>query len=101
MEPPVSKEQNVIDMLMEGQQARMTRLNALQRDAQRLAFESVVEGSWKAQGGFRDVSEAIDRLSDEIALTALALVEARPRLEQRGRDCHVVMAELMGGKSDD
>jgi hypothetical protein len=37
----MSKEQNVINTLMEQQHARMAKLDALQVTARRLAFESV------------------------------------------------------------
>jgi hypothetical protein len=93
--------QNTINTLQEQQHARLQKLNALQRDAQRLAFESVVNGSFKARQDFRDVVEAADALSDEIAMTALALAEAHSRLQSRGRDVAEVLKELNFGGSDE
>ena len=61
---------------------------------QRLAFEAVVNRSWKARQDFPDVVEAADQLSDEIAMTAMALAEAHSRLQQRSRDAGEVMREL-------
>ena len=86
--------QNVVNALQEQQHARLQKLDALQRDAQRSAFESVVNGSFKAQQDFRDVAEAVDQLSDEIAMVALALTEAHARLQSRGRDVAEVLKEL-------
>jgi hypothetical protein len=54
----------------------------------------VVNGSFKARQDFRDVVEAVDQLSDEIAMVALALSEAHLRLQSRGRDAGEVMREL-------
>jgi hypothetical protein len=87
-------QQNTINALQEQQAVRMRKLNALQVTARRLAFESVVNGSWRAKRDFRDVVEAVDQLSDEIAMTAMALAEAHARLQSRGRDAGEVMQEL-------
>jgi ethanolamine utilization cobalamin adenosyltransferase len=92
--------QNIVNALQEQQHERMNRLNALQRDARRLAFEAVVNRSWKARQDFRDVVEAADQLSDEIAMTGMALAEAHSRLQQRGRDAGEVMRELNFGGSE-
>jgi hypothetical protein len=86
--------QNVVNALQEQQHARLQKLDALQRDVQRHAFEAVVNGSWKARQDFRDVADAADQLSDEIAMVALALAEAHARLQKQGRDAGEVMREL-------
>lgn len=96
-----SAEQNVINSLMQQQQARMIKLEALQVTARRLAIEAVVNGSWRAKRDFQDVAEVIDRLSDEIAMTAMALMEAHARLQSRGRDVAEVLKELNFGGSDE
>jgi ethanolamine utilization cobalamin adenosyltransferase len=92
--------QNIVNALQEQQHERMNRLNALQRDAQRHAFEAVVNRSWKARQDFRDLVEAADQLSDEIALTGMALAEAHSRLQSRGRDVAEVLKELNFGESE-
>jgi hypothetical protein len=92
--------QNIVNALQEEQAARMRKLDALQVTARRLAFESVVNGSWRAKRDFRDVVEAADQLSDEIAMTAMALAEAHAQLQQRGRDVAEVLKELNFGGSE-
>jgi hypothetical protein len=92
--------QNIVNALQEQQHVRLQKLDALQVTARRLAFESVVNGSWRAKRDFRDVVEAADALSDEIAMTAMALAEAHARLQARGRDVAEVLKELNFGGSE-
>jgi hypothetical protein len=90
-------QQNFIDNLRMRRHELEIRLNALQADAKRYAFESVVNGSWKARQDFRDVMQAADQLSDEIGMIDLATTEAYERLQSRGRDVSTVLKELFGG----
>ena len=93
--------QNIVNALQEQQHVRLQKLDALQVTARRLAFESVVNGSWRAKRrDSRDVVEAADALSDEIAMTAMALAEAHARLQARGRDVAEVLKELNFGGSE-
>jgi hypothetical protein len=86
--------QNVINSLQRQRLELMIKLDALQTDAKRHAYHAVVHGSWKARQDFRDAVEAADQLSDEIAMTAMALAEAHARLQTRGRDVAEVLKEL-------
>jgi hypothetical protein len=69
----MSAEQNIINTLQSRRQELVFRFNVLQAQAQRYAFESVVNGSWKARQDFRDVAHAADQLSDEIGMIDLAM----------------------------